>query len=228
MGQLGLGDRDNRHVPVRLTSLPKIQAISAGNTYSYFVDEEGGVLRTSSAYQSDCKIVKVEGLPPIKYVSHRNTYTLFMDFDGSVWSSGYNRPIVHYWVQSHTVESVVPVSSEEKFIAISVGDSHSLFLTEDGRVFVFGKNNSYQLGLPQNAVSEVADLTLLEGLPQISIICAGPQNSIFIDTEGGCWVCGNNKYGELTASEKVPTKIALPPLICRQEVTYSSKSARKI
>src|SRR3990167_2889931 len=42
-GQLGLGDVENRNVPTKITGLPKITSVSAGEYFSLFLDEKGFV-----------------------------------------------------------------------------------------------------------------------------------------------------------------------------------------
>lgn len=42
-GALGVGDKENRTIPVKIPGLPKITAISAGYSYSILLDEKGNV-----------------------------------------------------------------------------------------------------------------------------------------------------------------------------------------
>ena len=225
-GQLGIGSDspELRHTIEKIPNLRKIVAINAGTSFSYFIDEKGAVWTVGKQY----KIEQVTGLPPIQFVSNRSLHSLFLDYNGSVWARGANIKgqlgLGYYYGNMYDSKKV---PSNEKFTAVSTGTSHSLFLNENGQVYVCGANQSGQLGLGNN--NNVCELTLIPNLPVISFICAGEEQSVFVDTEGVCWACGSNARGELgdILSTATPTQIEnLPPIIHKQSRTQSTKSAR--
>src|SRR3990167_9234292 len=190
-GQLGMGTDSPalRYTIEKVPNLPKIVAINAGRSNSFFVDAEGVVWTFNKQY----KIEQVTGLPPIQFVSLRAYHSLFLDYNGSVWARGANTwgqlGLGHFNGDMHD-QVCKKVPSNEKFKAVSTGTSHSLFLNENGQVYVCGANDSGQLGLVNK--DNVCELTLIPDLPVISFICAGQEQSVFVDTEGVCWACGSN------------------------------------
>ena len=220
-GQLGLRDVSRQFLVQRISNLPKIQGICAGNRESTFVDVEGGVWIT----KRNQPIFKIEDLPAIKFASNNERHALFLDYSGSVWGRGENGCGELGLGDCISRASSEKVLSSEVFTAISTGERHSLFLAENGQVYGCGSNKNYQLGLTSLACT--ANLMLIPDLPPIAIICAGTQQSVFVDVDGGCWACGANNEKQLTnIGTKIPTKIELPPLKFRAKT--HSKSARNV
>lgn len=145
-----------------------------------FLDVEGGVWMTQK--KNEQPIVKIEDLPAIKFISHNRKHSLFLDYSGCVWSRGDNKSGQLGLGDCISRTSSEKVPSSELFTAISTGDHHTLFLTEIGQVYGCGSNNVDQLGLMGGTARNCYEnLTLIPGLPLISIVCAGTQHSIFVD-----------------------------------------------
>ncbi|MCK2000754.1 hypothetical protein MZM54_05035 [[Brevibacterium] frigoritolerans] len=102
-------------------------------------------------------------------------------------------------------EALVP--SGEIFTKVYAGYYKKLILTADGKVYAWGNNTSYQLGLSSNR--EVP--TLVNTLPPIKEISLGRYHTLFLDYEGNIWSSGQNSYGQLglgnTTTPFIPTKI---------------------
>lgn len=96
---------------------------------------------------------------------------------------------------------------------ISAAINHTLFLTEDGKVFGVGSNSSGQLGLGQAITSAVQPMMVDELLQQdIEQVAAGNQHSLFLNKTGEVFTCGsniNNSLGlpEVVGNCYVPTRI---------------------
>src|SRR3990167_168978 len=97
-GQLGLGPGlDGCKVPEKLVGLPPIQAISAADDYSVFLDEEGKVWSCGSNCYGQLGVgtishnttpVQIKNLPPIQSVNTGWYHTILVDEDGFVWTCG--------------------------------------------------------------------------------------------------------------------------------------------
>ena len=240
-GQLGTGRaQGSRPSFERVSDLPQILSINAGKFCSLFVGVEGSVWVAGNgnffmnASKTDAsRVEEVTGLPPIKFVSCRRRHVLFLDYTGSVWASGSNLDgqlgvgsLLPPNKSTETSERI-KVPGSEIFTAVSTGDSHSLFLSNCGQVFVCGSNINGQLGL--EGEKTVFELKPLPNLPHITIICAGQEQSILVDVDGVVWACGSTTSGNelANACSSVPTKIELPPIIHKQTVV-PTKSARRI
>ena len=97
-GRLGLGDTVERHTPEKITTLPKIKAISIRSS-SLFLDCEGGVW--GCGFNGDGRLGLGPGqevvlaprkidLPVIQNICSGGRHSLFQDYQGFLWSCGDN------------------------------------------------------------------------------------------------------------------------------------------
>jgi hypothetical protein len=79
----------------------------------------------------------------------------------------------------------------------NLGDNgHTLALTAQGAVWAWGDGLEGQLGVGSTANSDVP--LAVQGLPPIRTVRAGGMFSLFLDTNGNEWACGDNsKYHEV-------------------------------
>ena len=98
---------------------------------------------------------------------------------------------------------------------ICQGGTHSVFLSNEGNIYVSGRNLHGQLGMfePEMHVPK-----RIANIPQIRVISCGLYSTICIDMEGNLWGFGENNYGQLGLGEHdtrimQPVKIRnLPPI----------------
>jgi alpha-tubulin suppressor-like RCC1 family protein len=141
-----------------------ITAIAAGFQFSLFLRSDGKVFAcgnnefgrlgngttTSSSTPIQILTTNIGTSLPITAISAGIYHSLFLRSDGKVFACGYN-------TEGQLGDGTVTNSSTPKeilttnigtslHIAISAGWYHSLFLTNDGKVYASGANNSGQLG----------------------------------------------------------------------------------
>jgi alpha-tubulin suppressor-like RCC1 family protein len=94
-------------------------------------------------------------------------------------------------------------------IRLAAGDSHTLALTWDGRVFAWGYNNSGRLGdgTTQNQSSPV----LVPGLSDVVAIAAGASHSLALTANGSVYAWGVGTSGQL--GQGSPTSLPVPTLV---------------
>eukprot|EP00268_Persea_americana_P052753 TRINITY_DN5926_c1_g1_i2.p1 TRINITY_DN5926_c1_g1~~TRINITY_DN5926_c1_g1_i2.p1 ORF type:complete len:427 (+),score=78.22 TRINITY_DN5926_c1_g1_i2:188-1468(+) len=98
--------------------------------------------------------------------------------------------------------------------AISCGGAHTLFLTEEGRVYATGLNDFGQLGIPSEKSHTVEPLGV-PGIPNRVIqISAGYRHSAAITEDGGLYMWGNNSSGQLGLGRRADKIVSTP---CRVE-----------
>jgi alpha-tubulin suppressor-like RCC1 family protein len=100
-------------------------------------------------------------------------------------------------VQLTRSEAIAGVS----FSAISAGEAHTLALSDDGRVFGWGRNDDGRLGdgtttTPRKTAVAVITSSVLAGV-SISAIATGNAHSLALSSDGRVFSWGSNSHGQL-------------------------------
>jgi alpha-tubulin suppressor-like RCC1 family protein len=101
--------------------------------------------------------------------------------------------------------------NEKKVSKVTCGWSHTAVITEDGQVYIWGRNNSAQLGLGHTDHKFTPQK--LSSLSHVNIthIACGGEHTIAVDESGTVYSWGANDHGQLglgdTESRTVPTPI---------------------
>ncbi|TRY56175.1 hypothetical protein DNTS_002530 [Danionella cerebrum] len=97
-------------------------------------------------------------------------------------------------------------------IQIACGDQHSMALTNDGQLFVWGDNSHGQLGLTKklSRTSSPQHLQSLSGIPAAQI-SAGGGHSFVLSISGAVYAWGKNSSGQLglgdTTDRSIPSTV---------------------
>lgn len=81
-------------------------------------------------------------------------------------------------------------------IQIAAGQSHTLVLTPDGRVWAFGDDSSGQLG-DDTLQADKPNGVLVSGLTNVIAIAAGREHSLALCADGTVWAWGANNAKQL-------------------------------
>jgi alpha-tubulin suppressor-like RCC1 family protein len=135
-----------------------------------------------------------------------SSYSLFLTNDGRVYSCGYNYygqlglNYTYEQINYKTTPKIIETfyDNEIKITKIACGSSHSLFLTNDGRVYSCGYNYYGQLGL-NSTNNQKAPQLIQTFYNKITIteIAGGAYHSLFLTNEGYVYSCGYNYKGQL-------------------------------
>lgn len=172
-----------------------------GSVYAWGDNEEGqlGIGHNTSQVEP-CLIATLHG-KKIVQVSGGIAHTLALTKDGEVYSWGWNNrgQLGLGFFQNTTQPTLVRELWAEKIVQISAGASHSLALTENGKVYAWGKNDSGQLGIGYNVNQETPKL--VKGLSKVEKVCTGGNSFLALIRGGNLYVWGSSIVGQLGLGE---------------------------
>jgi len=241
-GQLGLGDTTNRNVPTLISTTVgsfntlTISAIAGAHKHSLFLTNTGKVYTCGLNTDGQLGLgdTAIRNVPTLiaTTVGSFNTLTIsaiaggsfhsaFLTNTGKVYTCGRNDKGQLGLGDTTTrnvptlIATTVGSFNTLTISDISCGGSHSLFLTNTGRVYTCGVNTDGQLGLGDTAIRNVPTLIATTvgsfNTLTISAIFSGASHSLFITNYGKVYTCGRNIEGQLgigdNANKNIPTII---------------------
>ena len=228
-GHYGTNNTTQYVSPQEIMSDYKIVSVAAGYYHTLFVTEDGEVYATGYNIYSQLgdgtatqrtKPVRVLINDPIKKVfstGSSNVSNYFLTRDGKVYASGYNGhgqlgngTTTNTNVTTHKIPTLVQFPDENiNIVDIACGDYHTLFLTDDSKVYACGYNNVYQLGDTTNTNRNTPVQVMSS--EKILNINTGRNNSFFMTHNLEIYAVGENNQGELsinnTTQVNTPTRI---------------------
>ncbi|KAI9786135.1 MAG: hypothetical protein M1839_007545 [Geoglossum umbratile] len=209
--------------PTFVPGLKKIKAIAMGNNHALALDHKGNVFAWGSGQQHQLGRRLVErtatgglvprefGLPKnkIKFIGCGSYHSFAIDNNGKVWAWGANTycetGIGEGLGNDNSVVAkpkLVESLKEYDIEYITGGDHHSLAVTTDGDLLVWGRLDGFQIGvkvedIPKHYITyddggipRILHKPLkIEGL-KVSMVAAGSDNSIAITTDGKAYSWG--------------------------------------
>ncbi|GJN25424.1 hypothetical protein PR202_gb13248 [Eleusine coracana subsp. coracana] len=130
------------------------------------------------------------GDPPVS-LACGGAHTLFLTQSGRVFATGLN-DFGQLGIGSsvtHTLEPVEILGIQEKVVEIAAGNHHSCAVSEDGNLFIWGRNSSGQLGLGKSAGKLVSTPTKVDYLAdcRIKMAALGSEHSIAVTGKVLSW-----------------------------------------
>ena len=204
-----------------------ISAIVCGNLHTVFLTNDGkvyscgsnefGQLGQSISTGTPTIISNGIGTLTISAIACGGQHTVFLTNNGKVYSCGSNRQ----GQSGYITKSYTPTESPNPTIisdgigsltisAIACGLAHTVFLTNDGKVYSCGDNTYGQLGLNDTDMRTVPALITALNSFTISAIACGLTHTVFLTNNGKVYSCGNNINGQLGYSINVGTYIPNP------------------
>jgi len=224
-GQLGLDEPPDYIciVPRIIPSLPKITAISRGYDHSMALAKDGSIYLWGRNNYGQIGY----DLPNDMYVPQKlRTNKKFIDIAGGYWhcvalavdstvftwghnfygelGSG-NREHANFPQQVLAAGDVIL----RDIVSIASVGFHVLALDKNGKVWGWGENASYNLGIADLGFQTKA--VEIKGMPGIERVSAGWHHSVALDSSGFVWVWGADpavQYNvETRAYYKIPTRL---------------------
>ena len=239
-GQLGNGTRAAKTFPTQVKDsagtgyLTNIVAIAAGGIHSVAVKSDGtvwawgynghGEVGDSSAVDRTLPVQTLT-VTNITSVTAGYFHTLMLKNDGTIWGCGMGQ---FGQLGEGGSQRLSPVQvkgpagtgylTDITAIAAGIGGNgtgyHSLARRNDGTVWSFGLNNYGQIGddTTTNRLYpvQVKDATGTGYLSNITMIAAGSEHSLALDSNGAIWSWGMGIYGQMgngaAVSKKLPVQ----------------------
>ncbi|HLY08330.1 MAG TPA: RCC1 repeat-containing protein [Planctomycetota bacterium] len=207
-------------LPLQVTGLPEITAMSSGATHDLALASDGTVW----AWGSDLGFQlgtggSVATMVPAPVLNLTNavaiaaggSFSLALTQDGTVWVWGANGEGELGTGATTPANAPVPqpVAGLSNIVAISAGTSHALALRNDGLVFVWGDNTLGQLG-NGSASSTPGAVALVSGLTGITAISAGAYCNLALRSDGTIWGWGDDSSGQLGNGSAPTTPVTVP------------------
>jgi uncharacterized repeat protein (TIGR01451 family) len=181
---LGLpGSTLSSPVPVQMSGLTGVTAISAGDQFAMALKQDGTALAWGN--NTDGQLGSgdppgsfaprpVSGLAGLKAIAAGSRHALALKTDGTVWSWGNNSDGA--LGTNNTTSSKVPLAVNGiNAAAITAGLDHSGAILTDGSIRMWGKNDNGQLG----------DRTNLNRLAPVTVNGPSPVGLPFFNPDGG-------------------------------------------
>ncbi len=208
----GGADGGAHPVPMVISGLTGVIAVSAGQNYSLFLKSDGTVWGSGDNNYSQLGVgtfadfythpVQITSLSNIVAIEAGWNHSLFLKNDGTVWACGRNTfgqygdgttSVNYYPSQVHGPNDVGFLTG---IVDIAAGEEHSVFLKNDGTVWCSGKSGVGLFGMSY-PYGEAHTPVRVDSLTDIIQVAAGLGSSLFLKNDGTVWGCGGN-YGGFT------------------------------
>lgn len=198
-GSLGTGIFGNEHsstIPVQITTLQDITAVSAGDGHCLALQDNG----TAWAWGDNTSNQLGFGIPfpgtPIGVMQGPKEIREYLEMSEK-WYEPIPKPIPDLPYIRHIV----------------AGWDHSLCIDDDGFLWVWGKNTCGQLGIGTR--EQTLGVMRLQSISNVVAIAGGENHSLAVTDDGSVWSWGDNSYGQLgngSAGRPVPYPSRIPAL----------------
>ncbi|KAI8992264.1 regulator of chromosome condensation 1/beta-lactamase-inhibitor protein II [Pilobolus umbonatus] len=234
-GQLGLGDEmleRKRPMPLKVLDHESIVDIVAGGMHSVAITKEGQLwtwgcndqraLGRSGEEYIPAKIENMENIKIVK-VACGDSISMALTEEGKLYCWGTYRcaegPLGFSKDKAvQDVPALFEPLSKYTIVDIAAGTDHCLALTADGRVYVWGNGQQFQLG------RRIMDRHLINGLrpellnlKNIKIIGSGSYHSFAVSADNKLYVWGLNNFQQCGLAdednEPAPNIITKPTVI---------------
>jgi alpha-tubulin suppressor-like RCC1 family protein len=226
-GQLGIGSTIQQHTPTKIPSLSNIIEIAAGGEHTLVLHQNGTVFTFGSNNKGQLGDGSyVDKLVPVSIYS--NISLIAAGFSHSIIVQNYGQIVNNYFTFGSNEFGEAGTSTTagtsfniprahfllyEIIEQVSAGSGFTMILCKSGKVFVFGKNDKGQIGLPGFGSVMAPNLqTLLSNVSQIS---CGFDHSLVLLKNGSVLAFGANNFGQLGDGTKMDkqTPILIPSLM---------------
>ncbi|CAD5121712.1 DgyrCDS10196 [Dimorphilus gyrociliatus] len=226
-GQLGLKqDKVEKPTPVKALKREKVTLVACGFNHTIVGTMSGRIYGLGS--NNECQIaqdgetitdskkpVHIKNLPETEYkqisVGTHHSAVLTADGDLFLWGSSSEGQL------GEDTENIIEpklfvLPTKEAIKQVSCGSYFTLVLTKSGKLYAFGENDSYQLGLGDD--NNRTEPTLVQIKEPLQNIACGGNHALALTSSGEVYSWGDGRYGQLGLGTRIkdnycpePTKI---------------------
>lgn len=229
-GRTGHGDEIDRLKPTRVDALRglKVNRVAIGSTHALVLLNDGSIYSfgTGEYGQLGCGDIKTQFQPKkvesvlenhkVQFIACGAMHCAAITNNGEMytWGKGEDGQLGIGTKENQFIPTVVHTLHNESIVTCALGMWHTMALTREGRVYVWGDTTYGQCGLgkqAQQAKSQPVPIVIpLDLLPRkILSLAAGSSHSGAIADDGSIWMWGNGMYGQLGVGEKENSPVPL-------------------
>ncbi len=233
-GQLGNGTTTNTNSPVQIGSATDWAKISTagGGGHTLAIKTDGSLWawgKNGSGQLGDGTIIQRNS--PVQIGTATNWAKVYgtqyeslaIKTDGTLWAFGDNFYGTLGDGTNTQRKSPVQIGSATNWASIAEGSyNHTIAIKTDGSLWVWGRNNSGQLG--NGTTTNTNSPALLGTATDWAKVSGGSEHTIALKSDGSLWAWGSNggKLGDGTTTQRLtPTSIACPGLCTPTAGTFT-------
>jgi alpha-tubulin suppressor-like RCC1 family protein len=180
---------------------------AAGNIYTWGLNHEGALGRPTAYLNAGPGLVKK--LPPARQLALGKGHMLALSQDGRLFAWGNNG--AGQLGLGHLLSGMEPQAERAvqiRFASIAAGATHSLGVSEDGKVYAWGSNQHGQLG---HAALPYSTVPVALRLPEPGrAVAAGMHFSLALGVSGQVYAWGWNGQGQLGVGDFNDRRMPVP------------------
>jgi regulator of chromosome condensation len=227
----------------------RVKAIAVGANHVLALVEDGEVYAWGSGEQGQLgkRVLerhKLRALHPTRITPRRHRqhggivaitagsyHSFLLARDGTVFAVGLNNfgQLGADDFEDRLVAEALPADTwqGEQIVALAAGEHHSLALAASGRVFVFGRADSNQLGIPRKEGDARAypAPVLHPFLKSVTFLAAGTNHNLAVAGKGQLWSWGYGEMGQLGHDEEVDEVVPRRIEVFSEQTSFLDVSA---
>eukprot|EP01084_Bolivina_argentea_P036356 67284_1 len=203
--------KKNKWIHITSSTLLNIKNVSSAQNYTTFLSENGkiyvtgrdsfrrgGGLGLGKETKNVSVITKIQIKTKFKDIYCGEHHTLAIDNNYCVWSWGYGK--YGQLGNGDTNNRYIPTKIKKllniKIRKICCGWTHNILLSFDGKIYLFGCNESYQCGngTNKNVLFPELNQTLAEQI--VTDIKCGNEHNVIKTKDNTYYLWGNNEYNQ--------------------------------
>lgn len=209
------------HQPMKIPFLKEIVEVSCGRKFSLCLDVSGFVWSFGDNYFGQLGLgddqrrktpVLIEGIDNIISISCGGTHSFCISSSSDIFGFGKNEE-GQLGLGDELNRSIPEKISRipGTVVSIAAGDYHSVFLSQEGEVFVCGSDcGTGNLGLGEGIHEKQVRIVQIQNIQSIISISCGAQHTLLLSKEGYVFGFGINSQGQIdkdAVSKYVPSKL---------------------
>ena len=223
-GQLGNGINDIYEYPdTPVKIMDDVRCVSLGRLFSMAVTLDGslytwgwnkyGQLGNGKSGESELEAEPVKIMDNVRYASTFDSHSAAITEDGSLYMWGCNDfGQIGNGKSGENEIQTEPVKIMDNVKYVSLGMNFSAAITEDGSLYMWGENDSGQLGNGKTGLDTSSDVPV-KIMDNVKSVSLGNGHSGALTEDGELYMWGSNAFNNIIGFKDnvyVPTRVYIP------------------